>query len=482
MIATILWLIIGLLPSALAGWLAVRLLERETLVLWRAERWAMAAALGPTMVMYIAFLLHVTIGLPLSLTGYMTAHALCLLPLTLFWVLRRDSPTRRMVQPAPPSSRMPLGLAILLGLLLVVSSVKIVGLSLPLFLTPTYYDDSIDNWNYRGRVFYEAQKIELTLPPDAAPGGISSYPPSLPMIKAWLATIHGGWDEGLINGLHIVWFGSILVLLFCALRRRVSLGWSLLGVYLLCSLPLFMTQAFAAYADVFLAAHLFCAILALVAAGQSTEKATALAFFRIAALPLALLGFAKNEGLILYLPLLLALGAWAMWKLRRAGTLTTRDIGGAVLWIVILVLVVCVPWILYKRMNGLTFGNAKSISDIQLGWQPHALLSITINTLFEANWLLFFPLLGTLLILRARSVTRSPLALLAGFLLVAYCAQLFLYLFTGLSQEAIRQTGYARGLIHLMPAACMLAILLLKEALGPPDGQRGLLSRLLHHD
>ena len=51
--------------------------------------------------------------------------------------------------------------------------------------------------------------------------------------------------------------------------------------------------------------------------------------------------------------------------------------------------------------------------------------------------------------------------------------QLFAYLFTGLSQEALFQTGYARGLIHLMPVIVTVTTVLLYDAIYRDKGTEG---------
>jgi len=44
-------------------------------------------------------------------------------------------------------------------------------------------------------------------------------------------------------------------------------------------------------------------------------------------------------------------------------------------------------------------------------------------------------------------------------------SQVFIFLFTPLSTEALRQTGSARGLVQLVPIVVTLTVLLLREAL-----------------
>jgi hypothetical protein len=125
------------------------------------------------------------------------------------------------------------------------------------------------------------------------------------------------------------------------------------------------------------------------------------------------------------------------------------------------------PWVAFKVQNGLPFGNAKTIPQFE-GWQDNVLLAVFINTFFEANWLLLPSLLIGLLLVRFRTAFRSPLLVFTVYFLVVFGVQLSLYLFTGLSAEALRQTGYARGLIHLAPVAATLAGMLLYDLVARP--------------
>jgi hypothetical protein len=290
------------------------------------------------------------------------------------------------------------------------------------------------------------------------------------MLKTWLADLQGTWNEGTVNGVHILWYAALLLLTYCTLRRSLSRFWSLLGIYGLISLPLLLVHGTNAYADLFMAVHSFIAVILLYHAYRSSCAATSLTFLRLAALATAVIPFTKNEGLLLYLPSLAVLTAFILWRQRRSGLLTMRQVIVACCWFIGLLAIVAIPWITYKELNGLTFGNGKTLSSFQFVWQPDAILAIAVNTLLEANWLFFFPLFGCLLLLRPQKAFRSPLVIFTVFFLLCYAGQLALYLFTGLGAEAVRQTGYARGIIQILPAAIVVAVMLLQNIFSAQSG------------
>jgi hypothetical protein len=86
-----------------------------------------------------------------------------------------------------------------------------------------------------------------------------------------------------------------------------------------------------------------------------------------------------------------------------------------------------------------------------------------VNTFFEGNWNLLFPLLLLLVALARKRLFSSTLAPLSFFVLAAIALQAGLFLFTSLSVEALKQTGLARGFVQLAPLVTMLTVLLLRE-------------------
>ncbi len=463
---TFLILLIGLVPSALGGWLLLRLVEGRSPVLLRAERWTYGCVLGLTGMMFLSFVANTALGVPLSLAGFAGVQAGALVALGVLWYIRvRPLPAVQPVLPRSPLRQWQFWLVAALGAW---TLVKILGGAFMLTATPIFLDDAIDNWNFRGKVYYVDRTLTLDVP---SPEGqstmftLSSYPPPVPLAKAWLATIRGDWDEGLIDSVHIVWFFGALLMTFCALRRRMSLFLALTGTYALASLPLFLVHGTNAYADVFLAAHILAAVLPLGFSLIETDAARVSSLLRVSGLAAGLLLFTKNEALLLYLPdLLLCLGL-ALWLHVRSGALSARAAVEALMpWFASL-LIVGIAWLGFKVLNGMPFGNAKSVESFRVAWQPLVALAITVNTFFEGNWLLLFPALILLLLWQFRAALTPRNIVFVGFFVIALAVQYFLFQFTSLSNEALYQTGLARGIIHVIPLGVVMGMMLLREGL-----------------
>ncbi|NOS66783.1 MAG: hypothetical protein HOO67_00210 [Candidatus Peribacteraceae bacterium] len=474
---SLIMLIPGVVIPAVVGWLIIDLLEWDTSVIGRYEKWVMGFVFGMTFSMFCVFAGNVWLGIPLTLVGFAMIFAGLLVVLGAAWGIRRGRFMTSVKAGAPPGRPyiadvmhstprpMMIALAVMGGWVLI----RLLAMAGDTAVTPTFFDDAMDNWNLRGKLFFLQEKFSLAFPWDPSPG-VSSYPPTVPLSKTWLSTLAGGWHEGLVNMIHVVWFACLLALVYWTLRRMLSWEWSALGTIILASLPLELIHGMSPYADVFLSLHIFVGVSLLFHAlkdrGHESQGVSrnAPTYLRLSAFAIALIPFTKNEGWALYFPVLAFLYAATLGWLVYRKTMTVRQVMMTAGFALLLAVIIAGPWIAFKFANGLAFGNAKGL-DLNFRWQPGVFASVIVNTFLEGNWGLLMPLFFGLLIARWRSAFRSPLLLLSAFILIPYLGQLFLYHFTGLSTEAILQTGYARGLIHLMPVIVVLTVLLLHDVI-----------------
>lgn len=461
---TFLALPLALLLPAIFGWTGLCLIEGKHPVLFYYERWVMGTLLGLTLLLFVQFLLNVSVGLPFTFLSFVAVQGIATLITGTLWYRQKEQfPPSPLPAPRTPLPRVA---AWALGILLTWSAVKLalVGTTF-LILIPSYLQDTLANWNLRGKVLYETAQMTLVLPnedPLTSPKGVSSYPPTVPMAKVLLADFAGEWSEPLINAIHIVWYVCALALLYFALRRYVPFGWALLGTYLLMSLPLYLMHGANAYADAFMSAHVLAVVGLLFHASRAKDKETAASFLRLASIAGGLLVFTKNEGLLVYLPPLIVCILLTTWNLKRAYVLPQKRATFLAMRILLGIACIAVPWLLFKWTHELTFGNGKPFTSLGFAWQKGVTYSIIVNTFSEGNWLFLFPLFFGLILWKWRFAFSTLLVPMLFFLFV-YFGQVSLYLFTALSREAIMQTGYARGLIQLMPVIVLLTTLLLYE-------------------
>ncbi len=471
---TALAIFIGLLFPAVNGYLLLHLLQGKTRVLDAIEQWAAGFAIGTTVTMFLTFCVHASTGMPLNRWGFLGVQiGLCVILFALSRILPRPvAPINTDIHRPQPPRWLRLTLWILVGT--VIARAVFVG-SVFLLMTPTFLDDTFDNWNLRGKLYFYDQALTLSLPgeePEASKRSIGSYPPAVPLFKAWTASVAGNWSEPAANAVHLAWYLAALVLLGRTIRRLSGPGWDLFAVYLLGSIPLYMMHGTNPYADAFLSLNVLMAVLFPLRAMMAADEGSRRSLIRLGALSAGLLPFVKNEGLLLYLPpllLLLAIGFVWGWKRQM---ISTKEVLHAVCWYAGCLLIFVLPWLAFKWANGLTFGNAKAIGDLGIGWQSGVLIAIAVNTFFEGNWHLFFPLLIGLVIWRRKAAFGLWIPLTA-FVFIVFFGQMLIFLFTPLAVEARMQTGLARGGVQLLPAMSLLVVLLLADA-GPQIKEAGI--------
>jgi len=452
---TYLWLPLGLALPTFIGWCVLCILEGRTPVLFQAERIVAGLCVGIIGTMFDTFILHIVGIIDFSLIEMLCVQLLASLFLGGYCYLKRDqfpkSPVASREKLLPWQKILTVIIGLWIAAKLIAGFIFLIG--------PPYYDDVMNNWNMRGKAFFVQQELILQIEP-GKDNGVASYPQAVPMFKTWLANLNGEWHEGLVNSVHIVWYMCALGLVFFGLRRLVSLPWAMLGVYILSSIPLYSMHGMIAYTDLYLSILLFLSVSWLFFAAKNTG-AERMSFIRIASIVTGLLVFSKNEALLLHMPPIVLLVLVTMFL----SSFTKSEKKQTLAWYTVLISSCLIPWIAFKSYFDLAFGNAKSISSFSIEWHEGVLSAIGFNTLFEGNWGLLPVLFVGLCIAQWKKVLLTPLSILVGFVLIVWLGQLPIYMFTSLYIEALNQTGYARGLIHLVPLVVMVTTLLLHSIL-----------------
>ncbi len=455
---SILAFMIGVGITTLVGWLAVGAAQGRTPVLSRYERLAWGLTLGPTLGMFSVFLCHVLGLTKLNLTGFLAPQLFLIAILGIFgWKLG----TLNFRGPKPYVSRQshPRWMTIGIGLLCIWTAIKIIAGAYDLISVPTYWDDSFNNWNMRGKIFYMTEELQLEIPGGngviVTAGSVGSYPPTLPLMKTFVSVLRGAWHEPLVNSVHLVWFIGLLSVLYFTLRRSFDPLVSALGIWAIVSLPLILIHGNNPYADIFVAAHVLLAASALLALRKSHVSSDIQAWTKLFFLTLGLLVFTKNEALLLHVPLLcLAAVIFEIWHRKN---LALKDHRKTLVTGLCIAVAFALPWLSFKWMNGLTFGNAKSVSGVSLTFNPVVLKAIWFHLTHEANWLLLPLVLPLALIAAGRRFWRSPEAVLGAFVLADIALQFMLFIMIqALATEAINQTGLSRGLLQVAPVAVLV--------------------------
>ncbi|MEK7137276.1 MAG: hypothetical protein AAB853_03250 [Patescibacteria group bacterium] len=473
---------LALLLIALEGALLLRIVERSQPYFYRVERLAAGFLVGSALSAFILFFAVYFGILPLSFTGFAIGHGMIIGVLLLIFFLRfgwsgfsqfsnLNSHTSTVLSVTPiPRWALLLGAFLLLFALL-----KIVAVSTDLLLTPAYFDDVYANWNMRAKVFYLSESLLLDLPPSHElffGGRVPSYPLTMYFTKVFAVMSAGGWSEAAANGVNLAFFLVLLILFVSALRREAGSLWGTLGLILLLSFPLLLTHATAAYSDIAMAGGvllLATLLRAFFSAGEERRRAMLL---RLLGVTIASMVFLKSEALLLYFPPLAFFLLGGSLKNLRDGKLVAAET-----WpFFAIVASVALPWVLFKLRYGLAFGNAQQIGGFSLAPHAEVIPAITNDLLYTGSYLLFFPVFILLLSLMGRRFSRTSFLPPLLFLGAIFLGQCLLYYLTPLALEAIRHTGFGRGVLQLLPSFAFFAVLLLRDLLGDSGAARGGLS------
>ena len=449
---TILTLLIGIGLPTLLGCTVLQWCTRKQAVLTRTEYLAYGFPLGMSLFTFVVFIANWLLNIPLQRTSF-GVILFALLALTLLGNKRRSFSFARLPIDEGQWTTTQKYTAWILGAWI---SLKVVSLLLTGLLTPTYFDDALDNWNFRSKVFYQEQSVTLELPGPRGPivNDINAYPANVPLTKVWIATVHGSWNEPLSYVPNLLWFLSLVVICYKTLRRTTARWWSLLGLYMLTSMPLLLLHSSTAYVDIFFALHLCLAVLPLFL-GLRESGATRTSWLHISMIGVALLTFTKNEALVLYIPPLL-LVLLLLWKLGHLNNYV-------VLKFCFSIGLIAIPFVLYKYTNNLNFGNAKDVSALTIGFEPLAVQAILTNVFLEGNWLLLPGMFFVTIAMRWKMIASTPLLVPTLVILMVLLGQCAVFILTPLSTEAIRQTGVARGMLHVIPLAVIVTTILLSS-------------------
>ncbi len=462
---TLLLLAIAMLVPALPGWLALRLCEGRSPVLHRTERIVWSMILGPSLCMLVTTMVFWTGLISLDLPGFLlpwTAVSVVLFLVAWKCGLLRKKPEGPVVL-LHESCRLSRLQWTAVAVLMAWTAVKLGAGAFNLVSTPTYWDDSFNNWNMRGKIFFVTKDLLPDLHGEtiqlSSSGGTSSYPPNVALTKAWMANLYGTWNDQFENSVHFVWFALLICAFFFTLRRFGGTALSLFGVYLLVSMPLMLLHGTNPYADVFVAMHLFVTVSCLLQMSLANDHSSFRRWCVLFGLSAALLTFTKNEGTALYLPLCMTAALWIVWRKIVRGMMTGRQALTFVLAGVAVFTGIASPWFLYKVINHLSFGNGKYLSDLSLSFHADALNAIVFQLTREANFLLLPFVLLVTAIAGWKRLLVLPYSILAFIGMVAGALQIGIFVFTALATEAVMQTGLARGMLHVSPLLLLLVIL-----------------------
>lgn len=300
--------ILSIIIAALIGFAAVSIAEGKKQIFSLLDKAALSFPLGAGIIAFYLFYISI-LGLDISITSATPLFILSSFSiLKLYQVGTGLYPYINYDECWRDQSRIK-------RLLLIIFTVTIVWkLSMMFFnaiVIPPFFDDAISCWSYKAKVIYLNKSIEMN--PDNPlflGGAYNHYPLGASLFRVWIALIMGGWHESYIQLHSFFILISLIMFIFMSLREYTSFFTRVLSSYLIVSIPLMTTHAYAGYADIIISCYITISLILLLKWYFIKERNILI----VAAVSLASAIFTKNEGLVLYLPSALIILSYYCYK------------------------------------------------------------------------------------------------------------------------------------------------------------------------
>lgn len=311
---------------------------------------------------------------------------------------------------------------------------------------PTYFDDSVANYNYKAKIFYYSQSLVLN---EEHPDFFGGYMPwkatGVSLFKTWMAIFLGKWSECGVNLNTLFFFLALGAISYYNLKRFLPRLISLIFTYILLSVPLLTFHAGFAYVDMIMGCYFFSGIVYLVRWMRENDLTS---FFLSSLLFSAGLS-TKDEMLALFiggvLPGLILYQLVSRMKLKKIILITISYLAP--------IIILNLPRFEIKRAYNLAFGVPAEYRTFE--FHPEA-LKILASYLFDSGnfnitWTVFF----CALIFSGLLIIRTELKYILISLIGAFAVTLALFVFT--SVFAWLQSGMTinRALLTFLPVAIL---------------------------
>lgn len=320
---------------------------------------------------------------------------------------------------------------------LLIFSQFIYALFCVLWLTSQYWD-TYHFWHFRAKYFFVEGSLGLGDDPAWMFGGEKiHYPVHLPLLKALLCRLAGGWSDSWALGVDLINFTAFLIIVYLFLKRISTHIVATITVYLITSLPLLGIHLSAGFGDLTVAVYLGSSVI-FWEKWRCYGKLNDLA---ISGVLIAAAAWTKNDALALYIPIIFIATAFAgSWRAKKVFAAA--------------VIVPLLPWLTFKMIMGLAY-NPNPTPHI-FEFHSEALL-LSLKALFSFGsfgilWILLIPLLFW----RCKpNISRALWPLAWGCILMV----LSVYVFTENFRFLVIGTTFSRSLLQVAPLLIIAMVL-----------------------
>jgi hypothetical protein len=364
------------------------------------------------------------------------------------------------------------GQRILLGALVVWAGLHLLFAAIEILNQPVYPWDAWQSWVYRSKAwflsggtaeFVNSSSWARSASPETYALSGHNYPPLATVLPYWAALALGRWSETLVN-LPVLLVGMAIGLALYGQCREIGMGQliSLVGAYLLLSIPLFGTHlALAGYADIWMSGYAGLGFVALIrgaAKGQRFQSALGL-------LMIALAMLVKNEGVVWFLAALLMLALIACrWRTVSLAALACLALGS-------------LAWLLDVKYAEIPILGGFGIIDNQFEIPFVGRFTVEVHNVWQAYWDNFFTmgswnllwlLVAACLLLALfgkKPLTVPSVRASVVFIVIFAASQALIFGFTDQGVWADTYTAINRLPLHFVPALIFAALNIVHQRL-----------------
>jgi hypothetical protein len=326
--------------------------------------------------------------------------------------------------------------------------------------------DSVGNFAFKAKLFFMERYIpyELFLR-KSADIQHGDYPLFIPLSETWVYMFLGRWNDLLVNALFPMFFLSLLVIFYFALKRIIGKRLSLVSSFFLATIPHFLNYATNGYADLPLAMFYsasFIYIFLWISYKRESKYlylGAALSFFAV---------WTKNEGALLSLINILILLIFTFFARKDLTKVEARKIA----YFLLIVIGLSAIWLNFihhtiglenELVRKETFKLSVAIK--HLDRIPLILYDCQKHILGPKKWNISLLVFFVGLLFYFKTAFKGHFKYITLSILLAYSGYAAAYLITPLEIHYHLQTTGSRLLLHFLPLVVFWIGYLAKEIL-----------------
>ncbi|MGO9013540.1 MAG: glycosyltransferase family 39 protein [Dissulfurispiraceae bacterium] len=327
---------------------------------------------------------------------------------------------------------------------------------------PAFGWDSLENWSSGAKYFYYVKGLMLDHGSEHFFGKgyrtFLNYPLHIPLMQVWVSVCLGNINEAYMKYWNVVYFISVVALVYFAVRREASQVIAILAAFFLSSVPLLTYHAIDAYADLPLSYYALATAICFRRYMEKSEKQRDenYGFLVLIGVFSALCMWTKLEGILFALAFSATLLLYLL--LKRS---SYRNFIKSLFFYSLPIGIIGISWFTFLTLNGV-----KGRSILAFGLHFEVIPVILKQIFFSANFNIIFLFSPLIILLGIRTILHSDLKYLLAHLLMVMLMFLFIYIATNNYIFAMNLTAVNRSVLTFIPAMYYISALIAAHMLG----------------